>query len=77
MCTSVNKEHFRTVHHEMGHIQYYIQYKQQPVVFREGGNPGKYLDYGDWQHHRVFLDIHFRCIYFRGHALIDMLLENL
>lgn len=25
----------------MGHIQYYLQYKNQPVVFRDGANPGK------------------------------------
>lgn len=29
-----------TVHHEMGHIQYYLQYKHQPNVFRAGANPG-------------------------------------
>lgn len=29
-----------TVHHEMGHIQYYLQYKHQPNVFRSGANPG-------------------------------------
>ena len=29
-----------TVHHEMGHIQYYLQYKHLPLVFREGANPG-------------------------------------
>lgn len=40
MCTTVNKEHFRTVHHEMGHVQYYLQYKHLPFLFREGANPG-------------------------------------
>ncbi len=29
-----------TVHHEMGHVEYYIQYKDQPVVYRKGANPG-------------------------------------
>ena len=29
-----------TVHHEMGHIQYFQQYKDQPVSFRGGANPG-------------------------------------
>lgn len=27
----------------MGHIQYYLQYKDQPVIYREGANPGKIL----------------------------------
>jgi len=29
-----------TVHHEMGHVQYFLQYKHQPLVFRRGANPG-------------------------------------
>lgn len=24
----------------MGHIQYYLQYKDQPVIYRAGANPG-------------------------------------
>lgn len=40
MCTVVNMEDLITVHHEMGHIQYYQQYKDQPVPFRSGANPG-------------------------------------
>lgn len=41
MCTKVNEEDFITVHHEMGHIQYYLLYKNQPISFRTGANPGK------------------------------------
>lgn len=33
-------EDFITVHHEMGHIQYDLQYKDQPYVYRRGANPG-------------------------------------
>lgn len=40
MCTAVNKEQLRVVHHEMGHVQYYLQYRDQPQIFREGANPG-------------------------------------
>jgi hypothetical protein len=43
MCTKVNMEDFVTIHHEMGHIQYYIQYKDQPYALRTGANPGTYL----------------------------------
>lgn len=43
-CTEVTKEQFITAHHEMGHIEYFLQYKDQPVKFREGANDGKYLD---------------------------------
>lgn len=41
MCTKVNQDDFRTIHHEMGHIQYYLQYKNQPYMLRSGANPGK------------------------------------
>ncbi|KAL0832500.1 hypothetical protein ABMA28_000718 [Loxostege sticticalis] len=47
MCTVVTGEHLRTVHHEMGHVQYYLQYKKQPSVFREGANPGFHEAVGD------------------------------
>lgn len=40
MCTDVTMENLITIHHEMGHIQYYLQYKDQPVEYREGANPG-------------------------------------
>jgi len=40
-CTDVNVEDLTTAHHEMGHIEYYLQYKDQPYVYREGANPGK------------------------------------
>ena len=36
-----------TIHHEMGHVEYYLQYKNQPVVFREGANPGFHEAIGD------------------------------
>jgi hypothetical protein len=29
-----------TAHHEMGHVQYYLQYKHQPKVYKRGANPG-------------------------------------
>ena len=40
MCTQVRLQDLITVHHEMGHIQYYIPYKDKPIEFREGANPG-------------------------------------
>ncbi|NWR35416.1 ACE enzyme, partial [Tachuris rubrigastra] len=46
-CTSVTMEQLFTVHHEMGHIQYYLQYKDQPISFRSGANPGFHEAIGD------------------------------
>jgi len=39
-CTVVNQEDFVTVNHEMGHVQYFMQYKNQSVLFRNGANHG-------------------------------------
>lgn len=40
MCSRVVFEDFQTVHHELGHIQYFMQYASQPIAFREGANDG-------------------------------------
>lgn len=40
MCTQVNMKDFITVHHEMAHVQYFLNYKKQPKVYRDGANPG-------------------------------------
>lgn len=47
MCTKITQEDFITVHHEMGHIQYFILYKDQPIPFRNGANPGFHEAVGD------------------------------
>uniref|UniRef100_A0A6Q2XA23 Angiotensin-converting enzyme n=1 Tax=Esox lucius TaxID=8010 RepID=A0A6Q2XA23_ESOLU len=46
-CTTVNMQQLFTVHHEMGHIEYYLQYKDQPISFRRGANPGFHEAIGD------------------------------
>lgn len=46
-CTSVNMEDLVIAHHEMGHIQYFMQYKDLPMTFREGANPGFHEAIGD------------------------------
>lgn len=46
-CTVINQQNFVTAHHEMGHIQYYILYKDQPLTFRQGANPGFHEAVGD------------------------------
>uniref|UniRef100_A0A7N9B187 Angiotensin-converting enzyme n=1 Tax=Mastacembelus armatus TaxID=205130 RepID=A0A7N9B187_9TELE len=46
-CTRVTMEQLFVVHHEMGHVQYYLQYKDQPVGFRRGANPGFHEAVGD------------------------------
>lgn len=47
MCTEVDMESFLTIHHEMGHIQYFMLYRKQPFLFRDGANPGFHEAIGD------------------------------
>ncbi|KAL8605177.1 hypothetical protein ACOMHN_031118 [Nucella lapillus] len=47
MCTEVNEGYFYVIHHEMGHIEYYLLYKNQPIVFKDGANPGFHEAVGD------------------------------
>ena len=46
-CMGVSQGDLITVHHEMGHIEYYLMYKDQPVEFRTGANPGFHEAVGD------------------------------
>ena len=45
MCTELDLDNLVTIHHEMGHIQYYIQYKHLPYEFRSGANSGRINSY--------------------------------
>ncbi|XP_041660894.1 angiotensin-converting enzyme 2 [Cheilinus undulatus] len=40
MCTVVNMDNFLTVHHEMGHNQYQMAYRNLPYLLRDGANEG-------------------------------------
>ncbi|XP_066138064.1 angiotensin-converting enzyme-like isoform X2 [Euwallacea fornicatus] len=46
-CTEVTDEQFLVAHHEMGHVEYFLQYKDQPFKFREGANDGFHEAIGD------------------------------
>ena len=46
-CTEINARYLETIQHEMGHIQYYIQYKDLPRVYKDGANPGFQEAVGD------------------------------
>jgi len=47
MCIETDEQNFLTVHHELGHIYYYLAYKDQPFLFRTGANPGFHEAIGD------------------------------
>lgn len=46
-CLAINMVDFTTIHHEMGHIEYFMHYANQPVVFRDGANDGFHEAIGD------------------------------
>ena len=47
MCTEISQKDLTTAHHEMGHIEYFLAYKNQPTIFRAGANPGFHEATGD------------------------------
>ncbi|MDE0841346.1 MAG: M2 family metallopeptidase [Porticoccaceae bacterium] len=46
-CVEITEEHFETLHHELGHIYYYLMYKDQPPVFKGGAHDGFHEAIGD------------------------------
>ena len=47
MCTLITYDDFVTIHHELGHIYYYMLYWDQPQEYRAGANPGFHEAVGD------------------------------
>lgn len=47
MCTEVNADDFRTMHHELGHNFYQRAYNEQPILFRGDPNDGFHEAIGD------------------------------
>jgi peptidyl-dipeptidase A len=47
MCTKITMEDLVTIHHEMGHVEYFMAYSHQPIKFRDGANPGFHEAIGD------------------------------
>ncbi|KAL3837613.1 hypothetical protein ACJMK2_022959 [Sinanodonta woodiana] len=47
MCTGVSSEYLETVHHEMGHIEYFMAYEDQPTIYRTGANSAFHEAIGD------------------------------
>ena len=46
-CIVPTKEEFETVHHELGHIYYYLAYNHLPNLFRKGAHDGFHEGIGD------------------------------
>ena len=46
-CVEITEEHLSTLHHELGHIYYYLMYKDLPSVFKGGAHDGFHEAIGD------------------------------
>ncbi len=47
MCIKPNEEELTTIYHELGHIYYYLAYKDQPLLFQSGAHDGFHEAIGD------------------------------
>ncbi|MFZ9887916.1 MAG: M2 family metallopeptidase [Myxococcota bacterium] len=47
MCIEPNEEDLITIHHELGHIYYYLEYKDKPALYQDGANDGFHEAIGD------------------------------
>jgi peptidyl-dipeptidase A len=47
VCVHDTTDDFITVHHELGHVYYFLAYRNQPVLFRNGANDGFHEAIGD------------------------------
>ena len=43
MCTTITHADLITIHHEMGHIVYFMEYKNQSFIYRDSANPGTFF----------------------------------
>ena len=47
MCRAVTQDDLTAIHHEMGHIQYFMSYRKQNPIFRGGANAAFHEAVGD------------------------------
>ena len=47
MCIKPNEEDFTTIYHELGHVYYYLAYKDKPPLFQTGAHDGFHEAIGD------------------------------
>ncbi|CAF1199950.1 unnamed protein product [Adineta steineri] len=47
ICTIMDDDYFYTIHHEMGHIEYYMSYANQRYDYQDGANSGFHEAIGD------------------------------
>nr|XP_022902835.1 angiotensin-converting enzyme-like protein Ace3 [Onthophagus taurus] len=58
MCGKVDMENFYVIHHEIGHLQYYLAYQNQSSIFQSGANSAMHESIGDSIMHGVLSPSH-------------------
>uniref|UniRef100_A0A0A1XT46 Angiotensin-converting enzyme n=1 Tax=Zeugodacus cucurbitae TaxID=28588 RepID=A0A0A1XT46_ZEUCU len=61
-CSEISQKGLLSAHHEMAHIQYFLQYRHLPKVFRNGANPAFHQAIGDAIMLSVSTSKHFQTI---------------
>ena len=69
-CVEINEEQFGTLHHELGHIYYYLMYKDQPSIFKGGAHDGFHEAVGDT------IQLSMTPGYLKEKGLIDEIVES-
>ncbi|KAF0303947.1 Angiotensin-converting enzyme [Amphibalanus amphitrite] len=60
MCLERNERDFGVIHHEMGHIQYFMAYRHLPTILRDGANSAFHEAVGDTFFYSIFGPAHLR-----------------
>lgn len=69
-CVEITEEQLGTLHHELGHIYYYLMYKKQPTVFKGGAHDGFHEAIGDT------IQLSMTPGYLKKKGLIDQVVEG-
>jgi len=70
MCVEINEEDLITIHHELGHVFYYQQYHDLPILLQSGANDGFHEGIGDT------LALSVTPGYLKGLGLLDKVPDN-
>ena len=69
-CVEPTAQHLTTLHHELGHIYYYLLYKDQPPLYQDGAHDGFHEGIGDT------LELSMTPAYLREIGLVDEIEQN-
>uniref|UniRef100_T1IX26 Angiotensin-converting enzyme n=1 Tax=Strigamia maritima TaxID=126957 RepID=T1IX26_STRMM len=62
MCAETTEQDLYTIHHEMGHIEYFMAYRHLPILFQDGANSAFHEAIGETIHYSVLTPGHLQRI---------------